>query len=76
MYVQGREHSIGVEMIAEDDDRPKNKKEEWKHMRGGRTSVGTERCTGIKQGSSPSPRAYYERHVGQFLKCDARCDVM
>jgi len=41
----------------------------------GEASVGSERCTGTTEQSDPSGRAYYERHAGQPLECDARCDV-
>lgn len=66
--VQGREQENRVEVIAGDNESPRK----WNvRMCDG----GDERrrvLHSYKQHSNPSVRAYYERHAGQFLKCDAR----
>jgi len=61
--VQGREHSIGVVVIAEDDEKPK-KEERIQGKGDGRTSVGNGCCNGAIRRSNPSLGAYYECHVG------------
>jgi len=68
-YVQGRGHPMGMEVIVEDEEKPKRE-------RSGSIWGGGDECfTGTIKHSNPSMETYYEGHVGRFLKCDARCDI-